>query len=68
MYYQASLWKYQEETKTITEMIETYDGIRISLCNEVGEWRLPLDGTLFQKDILFVRKNLFWLKVKSFNL
>jgi FkbM family methyltransferase len=56
---ELSLWKYQEETKTITEMIGIMTELGFRYYDEVGEWRLPSDGTLFQKDILFVRKNLF---------
>jgi FkbM family methyltransferase len=56
---ELSLWKYQEETKTLTEMLEVMTQLGFRYYDEVGEWRLPSDGTLFQKDILFVRKNLF---------
>lgn len=59
---ELSLWKYQEETKTLTEMLEVMTELGFRYYDEVGEWRLPSDGTLFQKDILFVRKNLFLLE------
>jgi FkbM family methyltransferase len=57
---ELSLWKYQEETKTLLEMLEIMSQLGFRYYDEVGEWRLPEDGgTLREKDILFVRKNLF---------
>jgi FkbM family methyltransferase len=47
------------EARTFLEMIVMMDELGFRYCEDVGEWRRPTDGTLEQKDVLFVRHALF---------
>jgi FkbM family methyltransferase len=48
-----------EEARTFLEMITMMDRMGFRYYDDTGEWRKPTDGTLEQKDVLFVRQDLF---------
>lgn len=56
---ELSLWKTNEDTKSLMEMVEIMAHLGFRYYDEVGYWRMPKTGTLFQKDIVFVRNNLY---------
>jgi FkbM family methyltransferase len=56
---ELSLYRLAEGGKTILEMLEVFSEKGFRYFDDVGEWRDPRDGTLLQKDILFVREGLF---------
>jgi FkbM family methyltransferase len=45
--------------KDFLEMLNFMDGLGFRYFDEGGEWRSTVDGALEQKDVLFVRKELF---------
>jgi hypothetical protein len=56
---ELSLYQLAEGGKTLIEMLELFKEKGYRYFDDVGEWRDPRDGTLLQKDILFVRDGLF---------
>ena len=56
---ELSLWKTSEETKSLVEMMDIMAKLGFRFYDEVGYWRMPQTGTLFQKDILFVKNPLY---------
>jgi len=56
---ELSLYQLAEGGKTLIEMLELFKQKGYRYFDDVGEWRDPRDGTLLQKDILFVRDGLF---------
>ena len=56
---ELSLWKTREDTKSLVEMIDIMAELGFRFYDEVGYWRMPRTGTLFQKDILFVKNPLY---------
>jgi FkbM family methyltransferase len=56
---ELSLYQLAEGGKTLIEMLELLQQKGYRYFDDVGEWRDPRDGTLLQKDILFVREGLF---------
>jgi FkbM family methyltransferase len=56
---ELSLYQLAEGGKTLIEMLELFQQKGYRYFDDVGEWRDPRDGTLLQKDILFVRDGLF---------
>lgn len=56
---ELSLPRYDESAKTYLEMFNIIDQLGFRYYDDVGSWRSPVDGTLLQKDIVFVRKGLF---------
>jgi FkbM family methyltransferase len=48
-----------EEARTFLEMVAMMDQLGFRYYDDTGEWRRPTDGTLEQKDVLFVRHALF---------
>ncbi|MEL4898651.1 FkbM family methyltransferase [Crocosphaera sp. Alani8] len=56
---ELSLWKTNEDTKSIVEMIDIMAELGFRFYDEVGYWRMPQTGTLFQKDIVFVKNPLY---------
>ena len=56
---ELSLVRYEPEAKTLTEMIHVVEGLGFRIYDEAGSWRSPVDGTLLQKDLIFVRNDLF---------
>ncbi len=45
-------------SKTLIEMIHLMEALGFHYFDDVGEWRCPIDGTLQQKDILFMRQEM----------
>jgi FkbM family methyltransferase len=56
---ELSLYQLAEGGKTLIEMLELFREKGYRYFDDVGEWRDPRNGTLLQKDILFVREELF---------
>jgi FkbM family methyltransferase len=56
---ELSLYQLAEGGKTLIEMLELFQQKGYRYFDDVGEWRDPRNGTLLQKDILFVRDELF---------
>lgn len=56
---ELSLIRYDEQAKILSEMLKIIEELGFRYYDDTGCWRSPVDGTLLQKDILFVRKNLF---------
>jgi len=56
---EISLWKTNEDTKSLIEMLAIMSDLGFRFYDDAGYWRLPQTGTLFQKDIVFVKKNLY---------
>lgn len=56
---EISLWKTNHSTKDLLEMLEIMNDIGFRYFDDIGEWRTPKEGILFQKDIVFARKKLF---------
>jgi FkbM family methyltransferase len=56
---ELTLMRPVEEARTFLEMVEMMDQMGFRYYDDTGEWRRPTDGTLEQKDVLFVRHELF---------
>lgn len=56
---ELSLYHYTENSKIFLEMLEIVDGLGFRYFDDAGDWRSPLDGSLLQKDCVFVRKGLY---------
>lgn len=56
---ELSLVRYDERAKDFAEMIESITQLGFRYYDDIGCWRSPVDGTLLQKDVLFVRNDLY---------
>lgn len=56
---ELSLVRYDEQAKILSEMMQLIEKLGFRYYDDTGCWRSPVDGTLLQKDILFLRKDLF---------
>jgi FkbM family methyltransferase len=56
---ELSLYREAENGKTLLEMLALFDAEGFRYYDDGGEWRSPLNGTLLQKDVVFVRNDLF---------
>ncbi len=56
---ELSLVRYAPEARTLREMLDLLHGLGFRLYDDTGGWRSPVDGTLLQKDLVFVRHGLF---------
>lgn len=56
---ELSLVAYTPQARLFHEMCDLIRGLGFRYYEDVGGWRSPTDGTLLQKDVLFVRENLF---------
>jgi hypothetical protein len=56
---ELSLFRYNAEALIFPEMYELIRGLGFRYYEDVGGWRSPVDGTTLQKDVLFVREDLF---------
>ncbi len=52
---ELSLLRYDARAKVMTEMIDLLDALGFRYYDDIGCWRSPVDGTLLQKDVLFLR-------------
>ncbi|GCA74993.1 hypothetical protein MiTe_01821 [Microcystis aeruginosa NIES-2520] len=55
---ELSVIRYDQESLVISEMIHWLDQLGFRYYDETGEWRSPIDGTLLQKEIVFIRQAL----------
>lgn len=55
---ELSLVRYDEQAKILLEMLNMIEQLGFQYFDDVGDWRSPVDGSLLQKDILFVRESL----------
>jgi FkbM family methyltransferase len=55
---ELSLVRYDERALVYLEMLELMNQLGFRYFDETGEWRSPVDGTLLQKELVFVRKDL----------
>jgi FkbM family methyltransferase len=55
---ELSLIRYDKQAKILSEMMQLIEGLGYRYYDDVGCWRSPKDGTLLQKDIVFLRKDL----------
>jgi FkbM family methyltransferase len=62
---ELSLWKIKENTKDYKEMILLFAELGFHLFDDVGEWRLPENGRLFQRDVVFVKSSIFETGIPS---
>ena len=60
---ELSLIKHREGTRTFLEMLELMDRLGFRYFDDAGEWRLPTNGTLHNKDGLFVKHDLFLYEI-----
>jgi FkbM family methyltransferase len=58
MVVEVSLVRYDARALILTEMLDLLDGLGYRYYDETGVWRSPTDGTLLQKEIVFLRKDL----------
>src|SRR5581483_8124523 len=56
---ELSLFRYAPEAMLFPEMCELVRSLGFNYFEDVGGWRTPVDGTMLQKDVLFVRDSLF---------
>ena len=56
---EIGLVRVPEGARNFLEMLNFMDGLGFRYFDEAGEWRSTVDGALEQKDVLFVRKELF---------
>uniref|UniRef100_UPI0013005719 FkbM family methyltransferase n=1 Tax=Cyanothece sp. BG0011 TaxID=2082950 RepID=UPI0013005719 len=55
---ELSLVRYDAEALVLREMLNLLDELGFRYYDETGDWRSPIDGTLLQKEIVFLRHNL----------
>jgi FkbM family methyltransferase len=55
---ETSLVRYDAEALVLGEMLPLLEGLGFRYYDETGAWRSPVDGTLLQKEIVFVRHHL----------
>lgn len=56
---ELSLVRYADQPMIFPEMCEMIRALGFRYYEDAGGWRCPVDGTALQKDVLFVRENLF---------
>ncbi len=55
---ELSFIRYDEKALVFLEMLNLLDQLGFRYYDETGEWRSPIDGTLLQKEVVFIRHNL----------
>jgi FkbM family methyltransferase len=55
---ELSLVRYDPGARVFLEMLQLLDQLGFRYYDETGGWRSPVDGTLLQKEVLFVRQNI----------
>ncbi len=55
---ELSLVRYDPEARVFLEMLQLLDQLGFRYYDETGGWRSPVDGTLLQKEVIFVRRNI----------
>jgi FkbM family methyltransferase len=56
---ELSFVRYDLNALVFSEMLELLTSLGFRYYDETGDWRSPIDGTLLQKEIVFLRNNLF---------
>ena len=56
---ELSLVRYASQPMLFPEMCDLLDELGFRYHEDVGGWRSPVDGRQLQKDVLFVKKQLF---------
>lgn len=62
---ELSLIQYDENARTLAEMVNVISDLGFRYYDDAGEWRSPVDGALLQKDIVFIRKDLIPLETSD---
>lgn len=55
---ELSFIRYDENALVFLQMINLLDELGFRYYDETGEWRSPIDGTLLQKEVAFIRQHL----------
>jgi len=55
---ELSFVRYDPQARVFLEMLQLLDQLGFRYYDETGGWRSPVDGTLLQKEVLFVRRNI----------
>jgi FkbM family methyltransferase len=55
---ELSLVRYDTKALVLLEMLNLLDQLGFRYYDETGEWRSPVDGTLLQKELVFLRHDL----------
>lgn len=55
---ELSFVRYDEKALVFLEMLNLLEQLGFRYYDETGEWRSPIDGTLLQKEVVFIRRNL----------
>ncbi|AIE73336.1 MULTISPECIES: FkbM family methyltransferase [unclassified Synechocystis] len=55
---ELSYVRYDENALVFLEMLNLLDQLGFRYYDETGEWRSPIDGTLLQKEVVFIRQDL----------
>ena len=55
---ELSFIRYDEQALIFLEMLNLLDKLGFRYYDETGGWRSPIDGTLLQKEVVFIRKAL----------
>ncbi len=55
---ELSYIRYDEKALIFLEMLNLLDQLGFRYYDETGEWRSPIDGTLLQKEVVFIRQDL----------
>ncbi|HAC66343.1 MAG TPA: beta-1,6-galactofuranosyltransferase, partial [Cyanothece sp. UBA12306] len=58
IFVELSLVRYDTKALIFLEMLNFLDNLGFRYYDETGEWRSPVDGTLLQKELLFLRHDL----------
>jgi FkbM family methyltransferase len=55
---ELSYVRYDENALVFLEMLNLLEQLGFRYYDETGEWRSPIDGTLWQKEVVFIRQDL----------
>jgi FkbM family methyltransferase len=55
---ELSFIRYDQDALVFNEMLNLLDQLGFRYYDETGEWRSPIDGTLLQKEVVFIRQDL----------
>jgi FkbM family methyltransferase len=55
---ELSMVHHDEKALVFIEMLNLLDQLGFRYYDETGEWRSPIDGTLLQKEVVFIRQGL----------
>jgi hypothetical protein len=55
---ELSFIRYDQDALVFNEMLNLLVQLGFRYYDETGEWRSPIDGTLLQKEVVFIRQDL----------